>query len=262
MKEKLQEDKDTIEEIKNQNRILEKDYAEKINLENKISELSFDLENIKNMKSTQHIPIAEPKILDNIDKELLKYKEFEKKIFAAEDLLKSKLVSSEDSAGLREIIISSLLHEKNSINDSIFESFLEDYYREIKRLEIQASIYVIKYNDTMKILTSDQMAVKTELERQNSQIDSLNFLYNKLLNEKIRYKIDHHLNRKKINQMIEIDKEKSQTIQDLNDRLDDLTRELSAKALEVVENIKTKKHLQWLKTWQYKEDRLEEDKAF
>ena len=179
-----------FEEINKINSTLEEDlkkfYAEKINLENRISELSLDLENMSKTKSVPQISVADVKILNNIDKELLKYKEFEKKIFAAEDLLKSKLIPSEDPAGLRKILISSLLHEKNSINDSIFEAFLEDYYREIDRLEIQARTYVMKYNDAMKLLTIDQKAMKAELEKQNSQVDSLNFLYNKLLNEKIK----------------------------------------------------------------------------
>ena len=238
---KLESEIEKMNKIKEINSTLEEDlknfYVDKENLQNRISELSLDLENMSKMKSVPQISVANSKILNNIDKELLKYKEFEKKIFAAEDLLKSKLIPSEDPAGLREILISTLLHEKNSINDSIFEAFLEDYYREIDRLEIQASTYVLKYNDAMKLLTIDQKELKTELEKQNRQVDSLNFLYNKLLNEKIRFKVDQYLNKKKINEMIEIDKEKTQIIQSLNEKLENLASELSNKAMEVIENM-------------------------
>ena len=242
MENAVQENQEIFEKTTEVNSTLEEEvksfYREKVDLEKKIGELSYDLEKMNNMKSAPHPPIAEFTNLKQIDKELEKYKEFERKIFAAENVLKSKLVSSEDSTGLRAIIVSNLLHEKNSIDNSIFTSFLEDYYKEIERLDAQVISYENKYHDTMAMLSSDSRKVKEELEKQHYQVENLTLLYNKLLNEKAGFKVEQQLSRKKIDKLIEINKEQNQAIENLHEQLEGLTAELSAKALEVVESIK------------------------
>ena len=238
----LEENKEILEKTIELNSTLEEEvksfYTEKINFEKKISELSFDLEKMNNMKSVPHAPVPVIANLKQIEKELEKYKEFEKKIFVAEDILKAKLVSADDIAGLREIIISNLIQEKNSIDDSIFTAFLEDYYKEIERLEIQVITYEKKYLETMAMLSGDHRKVKDDLEKQHYQVENLTLLYNKLLNEKAGFKVDQQLSKRKIDKLIEMNKEQNQTISSLNEKLEDLTSELSAKALEVVENSK------------------------
>ena len=153
---------------------------------------------MNNMKSVPHAPVPVIANLKQIEKELEKYKEFEKKIFVAEDILKAKLVSADDIAGLREIIISNLIQEKNSIDDSIFTAFLEDYYKEIERLEIQVITYEKKYLETMAMLSGDHRKVKDDLEKQHYQVENLTLLYNKLLNEKAGFKVDQQLRKGKL----------------------------------------------------------------
>ena len=154
--------------------------VEKIDLEHKIRDLSYKLDN-------KHSQIPEISSLEQTDKELRKYKDFEKKIFAAEDLLKSKLSSSEDSTGLREIIINSLLQEKKAIDENYIASFLEDYYEEIERLNSQVASYEKKYNDTVLLLSYDNKKVQLDLGYQTQQIQSLTFVYNEIVPERITY---------------------------------------------------------------------------
>ena len=234
MEKKMQKISEVLENTVEMSNALENQInnfsAEKIDLEDKIRDLSYKLDN-------KHSQIPEISNLEQTDKELRKYKDFEKKIFAAEDLLKSKLSSSEDSTGLREIIMNSLFQEKKAIDENYIASFLEDYYEEIERLNSQVASYEKKYNDTVLLLSYDNKKAQLDLGYQTQQIQSLTFVYNKLLNKRVRSQVEQYLSKKKTDKLIETNNEQSLVIRNLNDKLEELNMELSAKALEVVENI-------------------------
>lgn len=234
----MKENLEILEKTTELNNTLEEEvknfYVEKIAFEKKISDLTFDLEKMSISKHTS-VP-AEAPSSGALEKEMEKYKDFEIKLFAAEDLLKAKLDLNEDSTGLRELIINSLVQEKKAIDDQMFNSFLEDYYKEIERLESRVLQYEIRYQESVALLSGDQKKIKTDLEKQNYQVENLTLLYNKLLNEKASFKVEQQLSRKKIEKIMELNKDQALEISALKEALERLTTELSAKALEVMEN--------------------------
>ncbi|OMJ88868.1 hypothetical protein SteCoe_9068 [Stentor coeruleus] len=210
---------------------------EKSDLEKRIENLIFELETVKNSKQEIQTPIIrkETSEIISIESEMDKFKSLESKILQIEDVLKSKLSSADDPTKIRELFIQSLIQERRMIDEHIFQKFLENYFSEVERLNSQVSQSNSKYQKVMNQLSSDQKKLKNDLERERFQVENLTFLYNKLSNEKTNFRIEQQLSKKKIEKLLDIQKEQNEEIESLKLNLDELTSQLSAKALEVVE---------------------------
>ena len=230
--EKTTEIQDTLEEE------VKSFYTEKTELEKKIAELSFNLEERGSAKMEANSATNAKESFRDFNEQLERYKDFERKVFEAEDFLKAKLSSEEDITGLRDIIEKNLGREKSNISEAIFRVFLRDYLQEVEELELKNINLEEKYQAACASLTGDQKKIKSELERQHYQHDNLALLYNKLLNEKASFKIEQQLSRKKIERLTEVNREQSGEIDNLKYKLEELSSKISARNLEIAENSK------------------------
>lgn len=214
-------------------------FYEKTELEKKLAHLISENEKVKYEKVTERTSnISESSIsfdVSNVfDVELQKYEQLSFKITEVEDLIKGK-ESETGFSEFRKLLLENLAREKKIIDEEIFQKFLDGYFKEVERLTSQLSQQNAKYQDLVSRLSAAQKKDDEEMKKDRFQIENLNFLYNKLANEKTNLKIENQLIKKKLEKLTESGKEQNEKIVKLEKELEKVTAEQSARAVEMIE---------------------------
>ena len=169
------------------------------------------------------------------DLEFKKYEMLEVRLKEVEDLIKGK----EEEHGFSEfraLVAENLIREKRIIDEEIFQKFLEGYFKEIERLTSQLSQQNAKYQDLVSRLSTSQRKEEEEIKKERFQVENLNFLYNKLANEKTNLKIENQLIKKKLEKISDSNKDQLEKISKLEKELEKVAAEQSARAIEMIEH--------------------------
>ena len=208
-------------------------FIEKTELEKQASELMSEIEKVK-IEKIHERPAEAVDIIASFEVEFNKYEKLRGKILEAEDILKGK----EEEAGskLRVIIADNLLREKKIIDEEIFRKFLDGYFKEVERLTTQISQINSKYQDLMQRLSSSQKKDEEGLDKYRFEIENLRNLLYKIANEKSNMKMENQIVKKKLEELLSVNKEQDEEIGVLEKRLDTVTQEQAALHREIIEH--------------------------